>query len=78
MSASANRCVQTGVNEAGLRTAVHPATSAGAVFQTGMAKGKFHGVMSATGPTGWRKVIVSVERASLGSVLPWVRKPSPA
>ncbi len=67
-----------GVSDAGLSTAVQPATSAGAVFHTGMAKGKFHGVMSATGPTGCRRVNVSVERDSEGSVLPCWRKPSPA
>ena len=76
-SASASRWVHTGVSEAGFSTTVQPATSAGAVFQTGIAKGKFHGVMSVTGPTGCRSVSVSDCRVSLGSVLPWVRKPSP-
>ncbi len=33
-----------GVSDAGLKTTVLPATSAGAIFQTGMATGKFHGV----------------------------------
>jgi hypothetical protein len=61
-----------------LRTTLQPATSAGAVFQTGIANGKFHGVISATGPTGCRSVKLSVERASDGSVLPCWRKPSPA
>ena len=76
--ASASRCVQMGVSEAGFKTTVQPATSAGAVFHTGIAKGKFHGVMSATGPTGWRSVKLRVERDSDGSVLPCWRKPSPA
>ena len=75
--ASAIRCVHTGVSEAGLRTTVHPATSAGAVFHIGMAKGKFHGVISATGPRGWRKVKQRVLRISEGTVLPCWRKPSP-
>ena len=35
-----------GVSEAGLSTAVQPATSAGAVFHTGIANGKFHGVIA--------------------------------
>ena len=42
----------SGVRLAGLKTTVSPETSAGAIFQTGMATGKFHGVMTATGPTG--------------------------
>src|SRR4051794_28644767 len=33
---------------AGLRTTVLPNASAGAVFHSGIATGKFHGVMSAT------------------------------
>ena len=45
-----------GVRDAGLKTTVLPLTSAGAIFQTGMATGKFHGVMQATTPTGWRTV----------------------
>ena len=70
MKASAIRCAQTGVSEAGLSTAVQPATRAGAVFHIGMANGKFQGVISATGPTGWRSVRQSVLRISEGSVLP--------
>ena len=42
--------------EAGFITTVLPVTSAGALFQAGMAKGKFQGVMSATTPSGWRRV----------------------
>ena len=41
-----------GVEEAGLNTSVLPHMSAGAIFQAGMASGKFHGVMIATTPTG--------------------------
>ena len=36
-----------GVSSAGLKTTVLPATSAGADFQTGIAHGKFHGVIEA-------------------------------
>ena len=46
----------SGVSDAGLKTTVLPATSAGAIFQTGMATGKFQGVMQATTPSGWRSV----------------------
>src|SRR5687768_16195190 len=46
----------SGVRVAGLKTTVLPETSAGAIFHTGMATGKFQGVMQATTPTGWRTV----------------------
>ena len=42
----------SGVSSAGLNTAVHPQTRAGAIFHSGMAMGKFHGVMSAATPAG--------------------------
>src|SRR4029077_10877576 len=42
------------VSVAGLKTTVLPQTSAGAIFHTGMATGKFHGVMAPTTPSGWR------------------------
>ena len=42
----------SGVSDAGLNTTVLPETSAGAIFQIGIAIGKFQGVMIATGPTG--------------------------
>ena len=45
-----------GVKVAGLKTTVLPVTSAGAIFQIGIATGKFHGVMQATTPTGMRVV----------------------
>src|SRR6476661_1885572 len=41
-----------GVRVAGLKTTVLPATSAGAIFQMGIATGKFHGVTQATTPSG--------------------------
>jgi hypothetical protein len=45
-----------GVRVAGLKTTVLPLTRAGAIFQTGMATGKFQGVMHPTTPRGWRTV----------------------
>jgi hypothetical protein len=39
-----------------LITTVLPATSAGASFHAGIALGKFHGVISATTPSGLRSV----------------------
>ena len=44
------------VSVAGLKTTVLPARRAGAIFHTGMATGKFQGVMQATTPSGWRSV----------------------
>jgi len=45
-----------GVNVAGLNTTALPHTSAGAIFHTGIATGKFHGVITPTTPSGWRIV----------------------
>ena len=45
-----------GVADAGLKTMVLPQIKAGAIFQAGMAMGKFHGVMIATTPKGRRTV----------------------
>src|SRR6266566_1394453 len=46
------RTAVAGVSVAGLKTTVFPATSAGAIFQTGIATGKFQGVTQATTPNG--------------------------
>src|SRR5262245_5793162 len=43
---------ESGVSEEGLKTTVLPHTSAGIVFQEGIAMGKFHGVMTAQTPIG--------------------------
>src|SRR4029079_6756467 len=43
----------SGVSVAGLKTTVLPQTSAGMIFQDGIAIGKFHGVMIAATPIGW-------------------------
>jgi hypothetical protein len=51
-SSSIARCAVHGVSVAGLKTIVLPAIRAGAIFQHGIAIGKFHGVMIATGPSG--------------------------
>src|SRR5258707_15601285 len=49
---STMRTAVAGVSEAGLNTTALPATSAGAIFQTGIATGKFQGVTQATTPKG--------------------------
>ena len=47
----------SGVNSAGLSTTVFPAASAGATFHDAIARGKFHGTISPTTPSGSRKVM---------------------
>ena len=49
----------SGASYASLRTTVFPWMSAGAIFHTGIAIGKFHGVISATTPSGRRRVEMS-------------------
>ena len=66
------------MSSAGLNTDVHPATIAGAIFHSGMAIGKFHGVMRPATPTGWRTVIENLSGSSAGIVCPKKRRPSPA
>ena len=46
----------SGVLDAGLKMMALPQISAGAIFQAGMAMGKFHGVMMPTTPRGRRTV----------------------
>ncbi len=46
----------SGLHSAGLWTTVQPAASAGAIFQVDSMNGVFHGVITATGPIGWRIV----------------------
>ena len=48
------------------------------IFHDGMAIGKFHGVMIAETPTGWRIDIANLSRSSDGTVCPYWRRPSPA
>ena len=55
MISTSSRAV-SGLHSAGLCTTVHPAASAGAIFQVDSMNGVFHGVITATGPTGWRTV----------------------
>jgi hypothetical protein len=41
------------VRLADFKTMVHPAATAGAILRVAMASGKFHGVVSRQGPTGF-------------------------
>ena len=54
-----NSIAVSGVSSAGLSTTVLPAASAGASFHDAIVSGKFHGVISATTPSGSRNVIVT-------------------
>ncbi len=75
---STSRTAQWGVSLAGLNTTVFPVTSAGIVFQHGMAIGKFQGVMIPAIPIGWRMLIAHLSGSSEGTVSPNMRRPSPA
>ena len=57
-----------GVSDAGLNTTVLPQTSAGMIFQDGIAMGKFHGVITEQTPTGCRIDIANLLGSSEGTV----------
>ena len=71
------RSPSVGVSVAGLKTTVLPQTSAGSIFQLGIAIGKFHGVITPTTPIGWRTLMLNLSRSSDGVVWPNRRRPSP-
>ena len=52
---SASASALSGVSLAGFSTTVQPAASAGATLRAIIRAGKFHGVIAATTPTGWRR-----------------------
>src|SRR6185295_8083153 len=72
------RTAVAGVIDAGLKTTVFPATSAGAIFHTGIATGKFHGVTQATTPNGCLMVYAKFDGSSDWIVSPFRRRDSPA
>ena len=57
-ASSAMASAEKGVCGAGLMTMGQPAPSAGPALRVIMAAGKFHGVMAATTPTGWRSTMM--------------------
>src|SRR5829696_7909651 len=77
-NSSVIRTAVAGVIDAGLKTTVLPATRAGAIFQTGIATGKFHGVTHATTPSGCLIVYAKFKGNSEGIVSPFIRRDSPA
>ena len=78
VSACTKFSVESGVSCAGLITAVLPATRAGKSFHDGIAMGKFHGVIMAQTPSGWRIAMANLLGSSDGTVGPNRRRPSPA
>jgi len=66
-----------GVSCAGLSTTVQPAASAGATFQQARLRGKFHGTIAPTTPTGSRSVYVK-KLPLTGSVSPVSLSAQPA
>mmetsp|Transcript_16336 Transcript_16336/g.51914 ORF Transcript_16336/g.51914 Transcript_16336/m.51914 type:complete len:219 (+) Transcript_16336:774-1430(+) len=67
-----------GVSSAGLITDAHPAARAGATLRAIMAFGKFHGVMSAQGPTACLMVSKRLLGCWCGMTVPYARLPSSA
>jgi hypothetical protein len=61
---------------AGLMIIVLPQIRAGAIFQVGMARGKFHGVMRATTPRGSRMEEIWTPGRPEGGATPGIRQPS--
>src|SRR5690606_21952596 len=75
-SALARWVTDIGVSSAGLITTEFPLIRAGAVFQAGMAIGKFHGVMRPTTPSGSRLVRTVVSASALSKVNPVADQPA--
>src|SRR6187399_438180 len=67
-----------GTSSAGLNTTVLPHASAGAIFQAGIASGKFHGVIAATTPSGSRVTSTSTPGRVDSTLSPVSRTASPA
>ena len=55
-ASSPKRSAVSGVCSAGLSTTVFPQASAGATFHAAIDRGKFHGMIAPTTPTGSRSV----------------------
>ncbi len=77
-TSSASAHAHPGVHCAGLKTTVLPKARAGAIFQAGMAIGKFHGVIRPTTPTGSLVISTSTPGRTEGSFSPHRRSASPA
>ena len=69
---------QPGTRSAGLNTTQLPYASAGAIFQAGMAMGKFHGVIRPITPNGSRVTSTPMPGRTDGNSSPARRRHSPA
>jgi len=67
VSSSPTRVATAIASDEGLSTTVLPYASAGAAFHSGMAIGKFHGVMRPATPRGRRRLISSVRGSAGGA-----------
>jgi len=68
----------SGASCASFITTVLPKISAGDNFQSGIAAGKFHGVIRPTTPSGRRKVYTELPLADCSNSSPLERNASPA
>ena len=66
-----------GVSSDGLKTTVLPSSRLGPSIHSGTAKGKFHGVMTATTPHGLRRMKASFSAISEASTSPIGMRPVP-
>ena len=65
-----NSTVDSGVSSEGLTTTQLPAASAGAIFNSAMLSGKFHGTMRPQTPSGSRSVKSNKVLSETSSVSP--------
>ena len=77
MANSPSLSVLRGVCSAGLTTIEHPDASAGAIFQTAIRNGKFHGRMAPATPAGSFTISANASSA-VGAILPKVLSASSA
>ncbi len=77
-ASAASASVPSGVCSAGLATTVQPAASAAPSLRVSIAYGKFHGVISAHGPTGSRSTWSRCAALVAGMISPYIRAASPA
>ena len=74
----ASACAVAGTRSAGLKTTQFPYARAGAIFQAGIAIGKFHGVINPTTPSGSRVTSTSIPGRTDAIFSPAMRTHSPA
>ena len=73
---AASRMASSGTVLAGFQTTVLPYTSAGAIFQAGMAMGKLKGVITPTTPIGLRVTRICSPARGEAKISPACRSPS--